>query len=344
MRDTVLEGWLKHRKSQQSCGNILDQFRGYAGCDGFGGLLELEDPRGTVLRWRDELNLAPKSLNVYMSLVKSFYRHYDVDVGFLPQVRNRVIYPHKVLTLDEIGRMVDYADIRMKALILFLYNSGARVGSALGLNYGRINWREDPPLKVHFYPSETKFEVEYDTFIGSDCVEAFKRYFKWRNRRGESLRAESPLFMTKYRGRLSYGGSRSAMKVIIGKAGIEIDKNERLTHHSFRGAFQHNLQAAGVNQYVIEKLIGHFTENRTTGRYSLGLTEKDLREAYKQASWSLEVDEAKVQELESKVSETERALGVQIVSNQKREELMVKRMDAMENQIKLMSEYIKKKE
>jgi len=334
MRDTVLEGWLRHRKSQQSCSNVLDQFRCYAGCDGFGGLLEVENPREVVMRWRDGLNLAPKSLNVYMSLVKSFYRHYDVDVGFLPQVRNRVIYPHKVLTLDEIRRMYGFADIRMKALIMFLYNTGARISSALGLNYGRVNWRGEAPLRVHFYPSETKFEVEYDTFLGAEAKAIFMDYFRWRRKRGESLGPESPLFITKYRGRLSYGGSRSAMKVIIAKAGIEVNENERLTHHSLRGAFQHNLQAAGVNQYVIEKLIGHFTENRTTGRYSLGLTEKDLREAYMQASWSLEVDEGKVQELEGKVDQTQKALG----------EVMVQYKEALKEKDLIMSEVLKRLE
>jgi len=316
-----LEAWLTHRKSKQSCGNILDQFRCFVGCDGFGGLLELEDPREAVLRWRDTLELAPKSLNVYMSLVKSFYRHFDVDLGVLPRVRGRVIHPHKVLTLDEIRRMVHHADIRMKALILFLYCSGARISSVLGLDYGRINWRDEPPLKVHFYPSETKFEVEYDTFIADEAVNALLNYFRWRRRRGEQLKPNSPLFVTKYGSRLSYNGSRSAIQTIIGKAGIVIDENERLTHHSFRGAFQHNLQRAGVNQYIIEKIIGHYMETktvgRTVGRYSRGLTLEDLSEAYTKANWSLEIDEVKVRELETEVMQTKQALGTETMTRQK---------------------------
>ena len=315
----VLDSWLAHRNSRQSCACVLDQFRCFVGVDGFEGLLEVEDPRGFVLRWRDTLDVAPKSLNVYMSLVKGFYRHFDVDLGVLPRLRGRVLYPHKVLTLEEIRRMVDFADIRMKALILFLYNSGARISSALGLNYGRVDWRGDPPLRVHFYPGETKFEVEYDTFIGVECVGAFQDYFRWRRRRGDKLRTDSPLFVTKYRGRLSYQGSRSAVKVIIAKAGIKINPNERLTHHSFRGAFQQNLQRAGVNQYIIEKLIGHYTENKTVGRYSLGITLEDLREAYNMADWGLGVDEVKVRELEETLDDTKRILGEEVLRQNHRD-------------------------
>lgn len=338
-----LEAWLSHRKSKQSCGNVLDQFRCFVGCDDFGGLLLLEDPRGAVLRWRDTLDLAPKSLNVYMSLVKNFYRHFDVDVGILPRVRGRVIYPHKVLTLDEIGRIVSHADIRMKAFILFLYCSGARVGSVLNLDYGRINWRGDTPLKVHFYPRETKFEVEYDTFIADIAVAAMLNYFRWRRRRGEHLKPDSPLFVTKYGKRLSYNGSRSAMKKIIAKAGIVIDKNERLTHHSFRGTFQQNLQRSGINQYIIEKVMGHYMESKTVGRYSIGITFEDVREAYKRVDWDLDVDEGRVRELETEVMETKQALGVEAMTRQRLESLYEKKFEVMENQIQLMQEYMKKK-
>jgi len=77
-----------------------------------------------------------------------------------------------------------------------------------------------------------------------------------------------------------------------------------------------------VNQYIIEKIIGHYMETKTVGRYSRGLTLEDLREAYKMANWSLEIDEAKVQELEGRLKDTERTLGTEVVSRtQELEEL-----------------------
>jgi len=242
------------------------------------------------------------------------------------------------LTVDEIGLMVKHGDIRDKALIWTLYSSGARIRSVLGLNYGRIPFRSEPPIRLHFYPQETKFNVDYDTFLCADAIEALKNYIRWRRRRGERVEPDSPLFISKYGGRLNYQASRWIIKEIIGKADIVLGPGERLAHHSFRAAFHRNLQVVGVNQYIIERLMGHSTELTTTGRYSIGLTPDDLREAYKKAQWSLEVDENRVRELENRLGETERQLGAERVSKS----MLDKRMEVMEKQIKLMQEYVKR--
>lgn len=338
----VLDRWLGKKRSRVSWASILNRFRVFAGCDSFEDLLGLEDPRGVVLDWFDCLDLAPGSVNSYVSRVKSFYLHFGVDLGDLPRVRGYVKFPHKVLTLDEIRLMVRYADVRGKALIWFLYSSGARIGSVLGLNCGRVDFRGSPPVKVHFYAHETKYNVAYDTFLCSEAFEVLKRYVRWRQRRGFSASPDSPLWITKYGTRIGYAGCLKNMKIIIEKAGIQIEENERLGHHSFRGAFHRNLQVAGVNQYIIEKLMGHSLEQTMTGRYSLGVTSNDVREAYLMANWSLEVDEARVRELEGKVEETQKVLGSQTVENQLLRETQGKRIEDLEEQLRKQSETLEK--
>lgn len=334
----MLDRWLKDKASRYHFKSVLNLFREYAGCDSFEALLELEDPRGVLLRWMDGLDVTPGSVNAYVSRVKSFYRHFDVDLGKVKRLRNRVLNPHKVLTTEEIGLMIRHGGIRDKGLIWGLYSSGARIRSFLGLNVGRIPFRSETPVRLHFYPQETKFNVEYDTFLCAEAVEALKNYLRWRKRRGEKVEPTSPLFISKYGGRLNYQASRWIMKEIIGKAGIVLGPGERLAHHSFRAAFHRNLQVVGVNQYIIERLMGHSTELTTTGRYSIGLTPDDLRDAYMKAQWSLEVDETRVRELENRLGETERQLGAERVSKS----MLDKRMEAMEKQIQLMQEYMRK--
>jgi len=285
------------------------------GVDSFDELLGVDDPRGLILKFVEGMDLAPGTTNVYGSQIKSFYRYMGVEVGRIPQVRNHVVYPHKILTREEVRTFIEFGDIRDKALIWFLYSSGSRISAALGLNVGRLDFYKDPPVPVKFRASETKYNVRYTTFLCVDAVNALKNYLRWRRKQGEQISPDSPLFATKYKTKLSYAGSTHIIKRLIGKAGIKIEEDERLNHHSFRAAFQHTLQVAGVNQYIIEKLMGHSVEHTVAGRYSIGLTDFEIREAYALADWTLEVNEAKVRDLEEKIDETQRVLGAQSVEN-----------------------------
>ena len=231
-----------------------------------------------------------------------------------------VARPHKALTKEEVKRLIEVAGLREKALIWILYSSGARIDSVLGLTVGRVDVHAEPPVRVHFYPAETKYNVEYDTFVSSEAVDAVKDYLRMRARRGENLISGSLLFVSKYRKRLGYLGEYYEMKKIIEKAGISLDtERERLANHSFRGAFQHQLQVAGVNQFMIEKMMGHAVDETTTGAYSRGITVEELREAYSKAEWSLDVSEARVRELEVQVDETKKVLGDEALSRSRLE-------------------------
>lgn len=66
-------------------------------------------------------------------------------MGRIKRYRKRVLNPHKILSKEDIRALIRYADVRDKALIWFLYSSGARINSVLGLNYGRINWKTTAP-------------------------------------------------------------------------------------------------------------------------------------------------------------------------------------------------------
>ena len=353
---SVLDRWLVDKQSDVTCRAVLDLFRCYVKVDSFEDLLVVEDPTGRMRAWRDYLlsserarsrfapgsgPLSPGSVTAYLSHVRSFYRHFGVEIGYVPRIRKRVVLPHKILTKEEIRSMVEFGDVRDKAEVWVLYSSGARIRSVLGLNVGRIDLRAEPPVSLRFAESETKFNIPYTSFLCAEAVDAIRNYLRWRKRQGEKVSASSPLFINKYRKRLRYMSSKRALQRVQVRAGIEVGENERFAHHSFRAAFHRQLQVAGVNQYIIEKLMGHSTETTTTGRYSIGLTEEDLREAYSEAVWGLEVDEAKVLELEGKVNETQRTLGATLVENR---QLLDRYEAALQEKDLIMSEVLKRLE
>jgi len=272
----------------------------FCGAESPDELLNLENPTQKLQDWHDSLEATPGTIRTYVAVIRSFFKRNNIPVHSIDVVRGYVEKDYKAFTKEEIQRLVAYADPRTKAVILFAYHSGARIGSICKLTYGHIRdglEQELNPLPIHFSAAMTKYNVKYTTFIGAEAIEALKRYLSIR-RRGtskippENLMDSSPLFSVYSRakkrfGRLTPRVALKSLKQAAVKAGITIRPDERLGNHCFRNAFQRNLQQAGVNQFIIEKLIGHKTETTVTGRYSVGLTEEDLKREWMKADWTL---------------------------------------------------------
>jgi len=80
-------------------------------------------------------------------------------------------------------------------------------------------------------------------------------------------------------------------------------------------------------------------ENTTTGRYSIGLSLDDLREAYSRADWNLDIDEIKVRELEEKMTDTQRILGVERIENRRLIESYENRISELEESQREMEDF-----
>lgn len=84
----------------------------------------------------------------YKVILKVFYRwlrktdHYPEEVSWLKtSFKNRNLLPEEVLTEDEIKKMVEKAsNLRDKALILVLYESGCRIGEILSLRIRNVQF------------------------------------------------------------------------------------------------------------------------------------------------------------------------------------------------------------
>jgi integrase len=308
--ERCVEVWLAGYEAEKGPLNRLDQFRRFVGAESFEELLRLPEPHRWIEDWRDGLKIS--SSGFYANTVRMFYVRHHIPVEELQGGRRKyyVARPHKSLTKEEIKRMIEVSGMRSKALI----------DSTLGLAVDRIDIHAEPPVRLHFYAAETKYNVEYDTFISAEAVEALREYVRIRARHGEKVEPGSPLFVSKYRRRLGYLGEYYEMKKIVDKAGVQFDpEKERLANHSFRGAFQHQLQVAGVNQFLIEKMMGHAVQKTMTGTYSRGVSVEELRTAHSQAEWSLDISEARVRELEVQVDETKMALGDEALSRSRLE-------------------------
>lgn len=177
-------------------------------------------------------------------------------------------------TTDEIRRMVNASDLRMKCIILFLCSSGARTG-AIPL----LKWRDVAEVKsegfefakVTIYRGERE---QYDTFITPEAYEQLLEYRRYRENIGEKVTPQSPVFVTlsnidKFRPERVRALASDTVKLLLARLQKQLGLRQVLTEgtsarrfefkqgHGFRKFFKTRTEIAGVNRLAIEMMMGH---------------------------------------------------------------------------------------
>lgn len=93
-------------------------------------------------------------------------------------------------TYEEIGKMLEVADERMRAVILILASTGIRVGA---LPFIKLRNLKDNKLTVY-----ERLGEEYLTFTTPECQKAVNDYLDMRSRCGEILTGESLLIREQF--------------------------------------------------------------------------------------------------------------------------------------------------
>jgi integrase len=179
-------------------------------------------------------------------------------------------------TLEEVRRVVDVADLRMKCLVLFLCSSGARIGSVTWLRWKDVEEVEADGkkfAKLTIYRGEPE---EYTTFITPECYGFWLQYKEGREGIGEKVTPASYVFATQGNFR-EFDQSRvkvTAVKTLknqlgelLKRLGMRTAISEREGYvnyefkqaHGFRKFFKTRMEVAGVRPLVVETLMGHNT-------------------------------------------------------------------------------------
>lgn len=95
-------------------------------------------------------------------------------------------------TIDEIRQLLDYPDVRIKPLVLFMISSGIRVGA-----WDYLQWKHILPVerenkiitaKVYIYAGDPE---QYISFITPEAYMAVKNWMDFRSSYGEKITSES---------------------------------------------------------------------------------------------------------------------------------------------------------
>lgn len=99
-------------------------------------------------------------------------------------------------TIEEISKMLNVSDERMKVIVLVLASTGMRLGGLSGLKVGNIHKIEEFQLyRITVYEGSSE---EYICFCSPEAATAIDFYLDLRTRCGEKLGPESPLIRKEF--------------------------------------------------------------------------------------------------------------------------------------------------
>lgn len=228
---------------------------------------EVLDPERVraFLRWlAEERGCKASTRNQRLAALKSFagfvaYRapeHLDRcrAVRSLPRARTeeREI---EYLSQTETARVVqaldpnDRAGLRDRALLLLLYNTGARVQETCDLNVRSVRLDEGPCVRI-----VGKGQKERVCPLWTKTVTALRAWLESRGTPAE----DAPLFLNSRGRRLTRSGVTYLLGRARGQAGLErLEHARRITPHVIRHTTAMHMLEVGVDLTVIASWLGH---------------------------------------------------------------------------------------
>ena len=205
----------------------------------------------------------------YLNAIKSFYKINDIVLNvhkinkFMPEQMR--VNKDRAYTHEEICKLLEISDERMRVVVLLLSSTGCRLGAIPSMKLGNIDKN-----KVLFYENTRE---EYFSFITSECQKAINAYTDIRSRYGEKLDDNSHLLREQFDYRDSFAIKnprkvtdkllRWKLMMMAEKCGIRKrgnDKTKRqgiMIAHGFRKLFTTQLVNSKVNAEIREMLLGH---------------------------------------------------------------------------------------
>ena len=263
--------------------------------------------------------IAVGTVRNYAKAIKLFYEMADINVAWqkimrgLP--RGRRYADDRAPTLQEIRRITDYPDRRIKPIVYMMASSGIRVGAWDYLKWGHITPLERESklvaAKVMVYAGS---EDAYFTYVTPEAYRELAAWMKYRADCGEKVTSTSWVMrdlwdtvaaIRKYTHttglvtmpqKLSSIGIKRLIERALWAQGLRKEleegkkRHEFATCHALRKFFKTRCELAGVKPINVENLMGHST-GISDAYYRP--SEQDLLEDYLKAIDSLNIDDAR---------------------------------------------------
>lgn len=186
----------------------------------------------------------------------------------------------KAISVDQVTAIIESvsidtsAGLRDRAILEFLYSTGARISEAVGLDVDDLHLElpTSGPAVVRLFGKGSKERI---VPLGSYAIDALNAYLvRGRPELVGKGKGTAALFLNQRGGRLSRQSAWTVLTKAAERAGIEQD----VSPHTMRHSFATHLLEGGADVRVVQELLGHASVT-TTQVYTL-VTADTLREVY----------------------------------------------------------------
>lgn len=270
IQDQILKDWLtefNNKNTRQNYVAALRKFKKNLGIESLDTYMK-NNPDATkdMKRFLQSLNGRPsKTIAAYTAAVKVFFTDHNIKLednswrklrrrGFMPK-RVRAETRDKTPTKAMLKKILNYADIKARSMILFLVSSGARIGETLQLKKEDFELEADPP-RVHIRAEYTKGGVGQRTvYFSYEARDAIKDWLqikdKLKKKNGKKYMDSRVFGWSVYTARFMW--NTACDKAGIGKK--DNNTSRRIYHlHTLRKFFRTQI---GLDIDVIHALMGH---------------------------------------------------------------------------------------
>jgi hypothetical protein len=307
----------------------------------------------------DRKEITGATVRNYVKSIKLFCEMADLTIQWKKITRGlpkgKKYADDRIPTLEEIRKVVEYPDRRIKAIVYTMASSGIRIGAWDYLQWGHIT-----PIEKNAEVVSAKMIVyagddeEYFTFISVEAWRALKDWMNYREISGEIINGESWVMRDLWDTRVAQGrglatkpkkltalGVKRLMERAIWAQGLrkKLEPGKKRhpyqANHSLRKWFKTRCEIAGMKPINIEKLMNH-SVGISDSYYRA--TENEVLEDYLKAVDFLAINEEnrlklKVQELTEKTQDNEYIIQSKLQDKDKQIEALIKKQEKFEGLI-----------
>jgi integrase len=304
----------------------------------------------------DRKEITAGTIRNYVKSIKLFCQMADISIPWEKITRGipkgRRYADDRAPTLDEIKKMCEYPDRRIKPLIYIMVSSGIRVGAWDYLCWGNIQPIEQEgkiiAARMLVYAGE---DDSYISYITPSAYRELAEWMKYREESGEIITDNSWVMRDLWdtRVKISKGlvtipkkltaiGVKRLMERAIWAQGLrkklEAGKKRHPfpTNHSLRKYFKTRCELAGMKPINIENLMGHST-GISDSYYRP--TENDLLQDYLKCVDALTINDEKslqkkVEELANKSEDNKYLVNAKLSEKEKQIEVLIRKQEKFE--------------
>ena len=185
----------------------------------------------------------------------------------------------KALDVDQVAALLAVPDdslrgLRDRALLEFLYGTGARISEAVGAAIDDLDLGEEPAVVLHGKGGRTRIVP-----VGGYARAALEAYLvRARPALAAAGRGTPAVFLNARGGPLSRQSAWTILHRAAATAGLPVDGPRAVSPHTLRHSYATHLLDGGADVRVVQELLGHASVT-TTQVYTL-VTVDRLREVY----------------------------------------------------------------